>query len=87
MKTMLRTIMICAVVSFLAACGGGLNMCEQRTDYKAVKASGKIIVPAELDPLPDINQLEIPSSSTPPDVDTSCLERPPKFFEEEGTAE
>ncbi|MFK8051783.1 MAG: hypothetical protein AB8F65_02325 [Woeseiaceae bacterium] len=70
----------------LAGCGAP-NMCEQRTDYQQVRESGKIRVPAELDPLPDVTQLEIPVSSTPPDVDKTCLERPPSFFEKKEAAE
>lgn len=70
----------------LSGCFGGVGLCEKRTDYKAIKATPPIRVPAELDPLPDVSQLEIPPSSTPPDVDQSCLEKPPRYFEEEGTA-
>ena len=69
----------------LSGCGFGVpNMCEQRTDYKAVRQTAKIKVPAELDPIPDITQLEIPVSSTPPDEDQTCLEKPPRYFSEEG---
>ena len=68
---------------FLAGCGAP-NLCDSRVDYRAVKETAKIKVPAELDPLPDVTQLEIPPSSTPPDADTSCLEQPPRFFDESG---
>ncbi|MEN7344099.1 MAG: hypothetical protein AAAFM81_14195 [Pseudomonadota bacterium] len=83
----MRTIKLStlAVLStlWLSGCGAP-NLCENRLDYRAVKETAKIKVPAELDPLPDVTQLEIPPSSTPPDVDTSCLEQPPRFFDESG---
>ena len=83
MKTIRLTSIAMLGTVLLSGCGT-LSLCENRTDYKAVKQTPKIKVPAELDPLPDITQLEIPPSSTPPDVDTSCLESPPRFFDESG---
>ncbi len=40
------------------------------------------MVPGDLDALSDEQTLVIPTASTPPDVDASCLEKPPRFFDE-----
>ncbi len=72
-----------AAGALLAGCGTP-NPCEDRLDYQQAQETRPITVPEGYDALPPESKLEIPTASTPPDVDTKCLERPPRYFEEEG---
>ncbi|MEM7610569.1 MAG: hypothetical protein AAF270_02750 [Pseudomonadota bacterium] len=69
-----------AAATLISGCAAP-SACETRTDYQKVSATNSIMIPDELDPLPGETKLEIPVASTPPDVDTSCLEKPPRFSE------
>ena len=77
----LQLITCAAALALLAGCGTP-NPCETRTDYQSARESLPIKVPPGLDKLPDEQKVEIPTASTPPDVDTRCLEKPPRFFDE-----
>ena len=83
---MMRTTIAALIVACLAGCGTA-NPCEQRSDYKNVKETRSIIIPDSLDALSDEEKLVIPTASTPPDVDTSCLEKPPRFFADDTAGE
>lgn len=83
---MMRTIIVALIAACLAGCGTA-NPCEQRNDYKKVSETRPIMVPDSLDALSDEEKLVIPTASTPPDADTSCLEKPPRFFAEETAGE
>lgn len=78
---MIRTTIAALMLACLAGCGT-VDPCEQRSDYKNVNETRSIVVPETLDRLQDDEKLVIPAASTPPDVDTSCLEKPPRFFAE-----
>lgn len=71
-------LILCAAVLWLTGCAGA-NPCETRTDYQNVRETPPIRIPDALEDLPEEARLEIPVASTPPDVDTSCLEKPPRF--------
>ncbi|MEL6868630.1 MAG: hypothetical protein AAFO81_02425 [Pseudomonadota bacterium] len=60
--------------------------CEERSDYVNVRQIAPIAVPDSLDPLPEDERLQIPVSSTPPDVGRRCLEKPPRYFDEDTAA-
>ncbi|MEO0574193.1 MAG: hypothetical protein AAF004_01930 [Pseudomonadota bacterium] len=84
---MAKTRLIFTGVAFalLAGCGtqGG---CETRDDYQNVEQIGQIEVPENLDGLPQTERLQIPVSSTPPDVEARCLEKPPRFSDDNTAA-
>ncbi|MEO1321239.1 MAG: hypothetical protein AAFV30_11865 [Pseudomonadota bacterium] len=65
----------------LGGCGTA-NPCETRVDYQRALEAQPIEVPEGYDALPPEARLDIPAASTPPDVDQTCLERPPLYFEE-----
>lgn len=71
-----------AAAAALAGCGTA-NPCETRVDYKSAAATRPIQVPEGFDGLPPDARVDIPVSSTPPDVDQRCLERPPRFFDQQ----
>ncbi|MEO0615753.1 MAG: hypothetical protein AAFY69_06420 [Pseudomonadota bacterium] len=71
----------------LGGCGTA-NPCESRVDYQRAAEARPLEVPEGYDSLPPEAKLDIPTASTPPDVDQSCLEKPPRFFEDgEGEGE
>lgn len=80
-----KCLAVIAIVGLLAGCGTS-GKCETRDDYQNVRQIGQIEVPENLDALPDTERLQIPVSSTPPDVDKRCLEKPPRFSEDDSGA-
>ena len=71
-----------AAAAALAGCGTA-NPCETRVDYQNAAQTRPIAVPEGYDQLPPEARVDIPPSSTPPDVDQRCLEKPPRFFDEQ----
>lgn len=71
-----------AAAALLAGCGA-VNPCETRVDYKTAVQTRPISVPEGYDKLPPEVRVDIPTSSTPPDVDQRCLELPPRYVEEQ----
>ena len=77
----MRLIAILITALTLSACGTP-GACEQRTDYQTAKVTRKVVPPEGKDSLDETAEIKVPTASTPPDVDQSCLEKPPRFFDE-----
>ena len=72
----------CVLAALLAGgCAAG-SQCEDRMDYKQARATRPIQVPDDRSNLSEDRRLDIPTASTPPDVDQRCLEKPPRYFED-----
>ncbi|MEL6300931.1 MAG: hypothetical protein AAFV47_07025 [Pseudomonadota bacterium] len=78
----MRVLVLCLVVASVSACAGP-GRCENRTDYQGVQETPPIRIPDAEDGLPTESRLEIPVASTPPDVSSECLEKPPRFATDE----
>lgn len=76
-----RLICCAAIAAILVGCGIA-NPCDTRVDYKNAAETGLIRVPEGFDGLPPEVRVDIPTASTPPDVDQRCLESPPRYSPE-----
>ncbi len=76
-------LLSCAAATAVLSGCGSINACETRDDYQQAAQTRQLSVPEGYESLPPESRVEIPPSSTPPDVDQRCLERPPRFFDQQ----
>ena len=79
---MLSRLIIIALLSGLAACGGEVDLTCEAGPYQTSVRGPRVESPEDLDALEELNEMPLPEAAPQPprDANAPCIDRPPSVL-------